>query len=78
MLRDATVQVPSAEEHVRHHVIGIERNRRRWSGSWRVADGKLYVESGYGSRTAPAGAERGREAKARKLLCEIVDMRVRP
>jgi len=69
--------VPPPGQRVRRQAIGVERQGRRWSGSWTVEGDILHVESAYGSRAAPAGAEHTREARATKLLGEIVDTRPR-
>jgi hypothetical protein len=70
--------VPSPGQRVRREALQIKRGGRTWSASWTVDGDRLYVESAYGSRTALAGRERGRVAKAEALLAEIVDQRVRP
>ena len=78
MPQESWFHIPRPDQRVKRQAVGIERGGRRWSGSWTVVGGKLYVESAYGSRTVPAGSGRGQAAKAEKLLGEIVDQRVRP
>ncbi len=70
--------VPKPEQRIRRETISVDRNGRRWSGSWTVEGDVLHVESAYGSRTASASPVKTRASRAEKLLGEIVDGRVRP
>lgn len=70
--------VPPPGQRVRRESIQIARGGRQWTGSWTVEGDRLYVDSAYGSRTAQAGRDKGRAARAEALLAEIVDQRVRP
>jgi hypothetical protein len=66
------------KSHAREEAVQVTRGNRSWNGSWTVEHGRMAVTSAYGYRTAPAGGERGRPARAAKLLAEIIDARVRP
>lgn len=54
------------------HKLSVRHAGKVWNGHWELDGDKLLVCSAYGSRSADAGPEDGRSAKAEALLAEIV------
>lgn len=46
-----------AQPRIDYRGVSIEAKGRRWSARWSVEDGKVQVDSAYGSGSAPAGKD---------------------
>jgi hypothetical protein len=72
MPNDSWYYIPPASQCLSHEAVQIERNGRRWSGSWTVKGDRLCVESICGSPTVIIAPDQADNDRAHALLAGLL------
>lgn len=62
--------------HSPRYDVRTVKGGRQWTATWHVAEGKLYVDSAWGSNVSPAGPAGNRALRAAAILEDLVTKRL--